>query len=79
MYHLLGSSYALAQGSLVSGMNDYLAEKLKHLAAVPLALLLLLVLIFIKILTEFISNVAVASITLPILNTMVIDFLLTFY
>ncbi|XP_026466830.1 protein I'm not dead yet-like [Ctenocephalides felis] len=67
---LLGSSYALAQGSLVSGMNDYLAEKLKHLAAVPLALLLLLVLIFIKILTEFISNVAVASITLPILNTM---------
>lgn len=61
----------LAKAGKDSGMNDYIGGKLNYFSGLNPILLILVVMIFVKFLTEFITNIAVASLTLPILAAMV--------
>ncbi|XP_026466829.1 protein I'm not dead yet-like [Ctenocephalides felis] len=67
---LLGSGFVLAKAGKDSGMNDYIGGKLNYFSGLNPILLILVVMIFVKFLTEFITNIAVASLTLPILAAM---------
>lgn len=68
---LLGGGFALAEGSKVSGMSEYIAHYLDGLRALPPLALLIVCCVAASTLTEFSSNVAIANIILPVLCEMV--------
>ncbi len=67
---LFAGGLALAEGFSESGLADYLGTKLAVIAVLPKGVVLLLVVGFVNFLTEVTSNVATASVILPILASM---------
>lgn len=64
---LFGGGFALAAGFVSTGLSQYLAEVLRGLGHMPEIVILLLVCALITFLTELTSNVATATMFLPIL------------
>jgi sodium-dependent dicarboxylate transporter 2/3/5 len=64
---LFGGGFALAAGFVSTGLSQYLAEVLRGLGHMPEVVILLLVCLLITFLTELTSNVATATMFLPVL------------
>lgn len=64
---LLGAGFALAKGFSKGGFSEFMADVISHLGALPAYLFLLIVCLVTCIWTQVSSNVAVASILLPVL------------
>jgi sodium-dependent dicarboxylate transporter 2/3/5 len=64
---LLGGGYALAAGVKSSGLSDFLGEKMTHMTVLPHWLFVAISILLVAFLTEFSSNVATASIFIPII------------
>ncbi|XP_071789588.1 Na(+)/citrate cotransporter-like isoform X2 [Asterias amurensis] len=64
---LLGGGFALADGCKESGLSQWLADQFRVFQGVPAPVLILIITIVICIFTEFTSNVATATIFLPVL------------
>ena len=67
---LFAGGLALAAGFGESGLAAYLGTKLTAIGSLPLPLVLLLVVAFVNFLTEVTSNVATASVLLPVIAEM---------
>ncbi len=67
---LFAGGLALAAGFSASGLADYLGGKLTGLGSLPPVLVLLVVVTVVNFLTEVTSNVATASMLLPVLAAM---------
>uniref|UniRef100_A0A1I8ALT0 Solute carrier family 13 member 1 n=1 Tax=Steinernema glaseri TaxID=37863 RepID=A0A1I8ALT0_9BILA len=66
---LLGGGYAMAAGVRESGLSDWIGEQMKSITTLPEWVFVLISCAMITALTEFSSNVATASIFLPLLST----------
>eukprot|EP00057_Strongylocentrotus_purpuratus_P004466 XP_003728756.1 PREDICTED: solute carrier family 13 member 5 [Strongylocentrotus purpuratus] len=64
---LLGGGFALADGTEASGLSQWLADQFKVLEFLPPWVFVLIITVIICFFTEFTSNVATATIFLPIL------------
>ena len=64
---LLGGGFALASGFVSSGLSEHLAKVLRDFGHLPALAILLLVCLLITFLTELTSNVATATMFLPVL------------
>ncbi len=64
---LMGGGFALAEGFVTSGLSQWFAEGLKIFSGLPLWAMVVMVSLVATFLTEFASNMATASILLPIL------------
>ena len=64
---LISGGFALAGGFIASGLSEFLAESFTGLAGFPPFLMILIICLGISFLTEFTSNVATASMFLPVL------------
>lgn len=64
---LFGGGLALAKGFDVSGLAGWAGEQLKGLSSLPHALILLSVLVVVVLLSEIASNIATASMMMPVL------------
>jgi sodium-dependent dicarboxylate transporter 2/3/5 len=64
---LFGGGFALARGFVVSGLSEWLGERLTGLAGLPPVLLVLAVCLLITFLTELTSNTATTQMALPVL------------
>ncbi|XP_063708844.1 protein I'm not dead yet-like [Culicoides brevitarsis] len=71
---LLGGGFALAKGGSESGMSAMLGNSLTPLKKLPKFLVLLIICIAGKCMSEFTSNVAISNIVLPVLAEMAIAF-----
>ncbi|RMX39288.1 hypothetical protein pdam_00021688 [Pocillopora damicornis] len=67
---LLGSGFALAEACKVSGLSEWVGAQLRQLDAIPSYAIVMCVCIMITTFTEFTSNVATATIFLPILASL---------
>ena len=67
---LFAGGLALAAGFSESGLAAYLGERLTAVGNLPLPLVLLIVVAFVNFLTEVTSNVATASVLLPVIAEM---------
>ncbi|XP_013112775.2 protein I'm not dead yet [Stomoxys calcitrans] len=67
---LLGGGFALSEGSKRSGMSSLIGQSLSGLKVLPLPVLLLVVILVSVFLTAFSSNVAIASIMVPVVMEM---------
>lgn len=65
---LLGAGFALARGFERAQFSQFVASTILRIGKLPLVVLLILISILLSIATEFMSNVAIASISLPILG-----------
>jgi solute carrier family 13 (sodium-dependent dicarboxylate transporter), member 2/3/5 len=63
---MFGGGLALAMGMTASGLADWLGQALLPLAALPPFVLVLVVVAFIIVITEFASNIATASGIMPV-------------
>lgn len=66
----MGSGFALAEGGKETGMSKMLADALKGFKDLDLLLILFIICASAQFITEFTSNVAVASVMLPVLSEM---------
>lgn len=64
---LFGGGFALASGFVSTGLSQYLAEVMRGFGHLPEIAILVLVCVFITFLTELTSNVATATMFLPVL------------
>ncbi len=64
---LFGGGLAIAEGFSNSGLAAWIGEKIEYFSGAELTLILLVVTLMVNFLTEITSNVATASILLPIL------------
>ena len=64
---LIGGGFALASGFVSSGLSEHLAKVLRDFGHLPAIAILLLVCLLITFLTELTSNVATATMFLPVL------------
>jgi sodium-dependent dicarboxylate transporter 2/3/5 len=64
---LLGGGFALASGFVSSGLSEHLAQALRDFGHLPAFAILVLVCLLITFLTELTSNVATATMFLPVL------------
>jgi solute carrier family 13 (sodium-dependent dicarboxylate transporter), member 2/3/5 len=69
---LFGGGLSLAMGMSASGLSDWLGQMLLPLAGIPLPLLALAVVVFIIVITEFASNIAVASGMMPVVAALIV-------
>ncbi|XP_068087069.1 protein I'm not dead yet-like [Anabrus simplex] len=69
---LLGGGFALAAGSAASGMSKAIGQSLKGMSTLPPFAVLVLCTFIATNMTEFSSNVAIASILLPVLAEMAV-------
>ncbi|KAB5548694.1 hypothetical protein PHYPO_G00058510 [Pangasianodon hypophthalmus] len=67
---LLGGGYALASGSEVSGLSDWLGQSLAPLQSIPPYAISLLLCLLVAMFTECSSNTATTTLFLPILASM---------
>ena len=67
---LFAGGLALAAGFGASGLDDYIGGKLAALGGLPAVVMLFAVVAFVNFLTEITSNVATASVILPVLASM---------
>jgi len=70
---LFGGGLALAKGSDSSGLAVWMGEQLKGLNALPHALILLTVLVVVVLLSEIASNIATASMMMPVLAALALS------
>ena len=68
---LFGGGLALAMGMTASGLAAWLGQMLLPLAALPLILVALVLVGFVVVVTEFASNIAVASGIMPVVAALV--------
>jgi solute carrier family 13 (sodium-dependent dicarboxylate transporter), member 2/3/5 len=64
---LLGGGFAIAEGGSASGMSKQIGDALSQFQNLHPIVILIIVAVFCKVLTEFSTNTSVANITLPIL------------
>jgi sodium-dependent dicarboxylate transporter 2/3/5 len=64
---LLGGGFALASGFVPSGLSEYLAQALRDFGHLPALAILVLVCLLITFLSELTSNVATATMFLPVI------------
>jgi sodium-dependent dicarboxylate transporter 2/3/5 len=64
---IVGGGYAIAAGFASTGLADWLGQRLTFIVDLPFLLVLVSIITFIIIFTEFNSNTATANIMLPIL------------
>lgn len=64
---LLGGGFALASGFVPSGLSEYLAKALRDFGHLPALAILVLVCLLITFLSELTSNVATATMFLPVI------------
>ncbi|XP_060747179.1 solute carrier family 13 member 5a [Tachysurus vachellii] len=67
---LLGGGFALAKGSEESGLSRWLGEQMTPLQTIPQYAIVIIVCLMIATFTECISNVATATLFLPIIASM---------
>lgn len=68
---MFGGGLALAQGIGVSGLADWIGVMLAPLSVVPLFILALIIVALVVLITEFASNVAVASGITPVVASLI--------
>ena len=68
---LLGGGVALSDVVRTSGLSDIIGQQLQHLTNLNIGSIVLIISILSAFLTEFISNMSVANIFIPILLEMV--------
>lgn len=68
---LLGGGFAIASGAVVSGASDWFAEKMEGFEDFPKTGVLLITYTITMIFTNFMSNMAICNIMLPILLELV--------
>ena len=68
---MFGGGLAMAMGMTESGLAKWLGDMLLPLASVPLPLLALVLVAFVIVITEFASNIAVASGIMPVVAALV--------
>jgi sodium-dependent dicarboxylate transporter 2/3/5 len=64
---IVGGGYAIAAGFASTGLADWLGQRLTFIVDLPFILVLVFIIAFITLFTEFNSNTATANIMLPIL------------
>jgi sodium-dependent dicarboxylate transporter 2/3/5 len=69
---IVGGGYAVAKSFTQTGLADWLGIQLAFVGALPMALIIVLVILFMTFITEINSNTATANIFLPVLATMAI-------
>lgn len=69
---IVGGGYAVASGFVTTGLADWLGIQLTFINTLPFFLVLIVVLAFVLIFTEFNSNTASANILLPMLASMAV-------
>lgn len=69
---IVGGGYAIAAGFESTGLADWLGGQLAFISSYPFIIVLVLVIGFVMIFTEFNSNTATANILLPILASMAV-------
>ncbi|XP_028381008.1 solute carrier family 13 member 1 [Phyllostomus discolor] len=67
---LVGGGFALADGCKISGLSDWIGNKLSPIGSLPVWLIILISSLLVTSLTEVASNAATITILLPILATM---------
>ncbi|NXN84454.1 S13A2 protein, partial [Bombycilla garrulus] len=67
---LLGGGFALARGSEVSGLSDWLGKQLTPLESIPYPAIAFIICLLVATFTECTSNVATTTLFLPILASM---------
>ncbi|VDM43900.1 unnamed protein product [Toxocara canis] len=72
---LLGGGYAMAEGVEESGLSDVLGAQLGMLTMLPRWMFISVSCLLITLITEFSSNVAAASIFIPLVNSIVCTFI----
>ena len=65
-----GGGLALAEGFKKSGLADWIGQSLTHLQFLPSALVLFIVMLVVVALSEVASNIATASIMMPVLQSL---------
>ena len=70
---LFGGGLALAKGFDASGLAGWIGEQLKGLNSLPQVLILLCVLVVVVILSELASNIATASMMMPVLAALALS------
>jgi solute carrier family 13 (sodium-dependent dicarboxylate transporter), member 2/3/5 len=70
---LLGSSFAFAKAFEFSGFSKFVTSKLVDAENLPLVVLLLLICFVLSFLTELMSNLAIATIVLPIMASLALE------
>lgn len=70
---LFGGGLALAKGFDISGLAPWMGEQLKGLSHWPHALILLTVLVVVVVLSEVASNIATASMMMPVLAALAVS------
>lgn len=69
---IVGGGYAIAAGFESTGLADWLGLQLAFISDFPFLIVLVLIIAFVMIFTEFNSNTATANILLPVLASMAI-------
>lgn len=69
---IVGGGYAIAAGFESTGLADWLGAQLAFVSSYPFIIVLILVIGFVMIFTEFNSNTATANILLPVLASMAV-------
>ena len=64
---LFGSGFALAKGFEFSGLSDWLAQQLRVFHGADVMFIVLMIVVFVCIISEFASNVASIQLVIPIL------------
>ncbi|XP_028938092.1 solute carrier family 13 member 5 [Ornithorhynchus anatinus] len=67
---LLGGGFALAKGAEVSKLSNWMGDQMKPLKSVPPSAITVILSIFVAIFTECTSNIATATLFLPIFASM---------
>lgn len=69
---IVGGGYAIAAGFESTGLADWLGHQLVFISQYPFLIVMILVIAFVMIFTEFNSNTATANILLPVLASMAV-------
>ena len=69
---IVGGGYAIAAGFQNTGLADWMGNHLAFISTLPFLLVLILIMAFVIIFTEFNSNTATANIVLPILASIAV-------
>lgn len=69
---IVGGGYAIAAGFESTGLADWLGKQLVFISNYPFWIVMILVIAFVMIFTEFNSNTATANILLPVLASMAV-------
>ncbi len=69
---IVGGGYAIAAGFQSTGLADWMGNSLAFISSLPFLLVLICIIAFVIIFTEFNSNTATANIVLPILASIAV-------